>query len=69
MSSRDGECYYWLKLHKDFFKRHDICLLEAGLGGRDPLPAGRGEAHGERDVSGQTQAGSERRAPIPLRGG
>ena len=37
MSSRDGERYYWLKLHKDFFKRHDICLLEAGPGGREAV--------------------------------
>ena len=28
MSARDKERYYWLKLHRNFFKRHDIRILE-----------------------------------------
>ena len=28
MSSRDKEKYYWLKLDRNFFKRHDIRILE-----------------------------------------
>ena len=27
--------YYWLKLHKDFFKRHDIKIIESGPNGKD----------------------------------
>lgn len=27
--------YYWLKLHKDFFKRHDIQIIEAMPNGKD----------------------------------
>lgn len=29
--------YYWLKLHKDFFKRHDIKIIEAMPNGKDYL--------------------------------
>jgi hypothetical protein len=25
----DGKKYYWLKLKRDFFKRHDITVIEA----------------------------------------
>ena len=28
MSIRDKEKYYWLKLDRYFFKRHDICIME-----------------------------------------
>ena len=28
MAARDKERYYWLKLHRDFFKRHDIRIIE-----------------------------------------
>ena len=29
--------YYWLKLHKDFFKRHDIKIVESMANGKDYL--------------------------------
>lgn len=29
--------YYWLKLHKDFFKRHDIKIIESMPNGKDYL--------------------------------
>lgn len=29
--------YYWLKLHRDFFKRHDIKIIEAQENGKDYL--------------------------------
>jgi predicted phage replisome organizer len=35
MASRDSERYYWLKLHKDFFKRHDISVVEDMPNGKD----------------------------------
>lgn len=28
MAARDKERYFWLKLHRNFFKRHDVCILE-----------------------------------------
>lgn len=31
----DTKKYYWLKLHKDFFKRHDIRVVEAMDNGKD----------------------------------
>ena len=33
MAERDKERYFWLKLHRDFFKRHDITILEGMPGG------------------------------------
>lgn len=30
-----GKRYYWLKLHRDFFKRHDIKIVEAMPNGKD----------------------------------
>ena len=27
--------YYWLKLHKDFFKRHDVSIIEDMPNGKD----------------------------------
>lgn len=35
MAARDAERYYWLKLHKDFFKRHDISIVEDMPNGKD----------------------------------
>lgn len=35
MAARDNERYYWLKLHKDFFKRHDITVIEDMPNGKD----------------------------------
>jgi len=35
MASRDKERYYWLKLHRDFFKRHDITVIEDMPNGKD----------------------------------
>lgn len=35
MAARDTERYYWLKLHKDFFKRHDISIVEDMPNGKD----------------------------------
>ena len=35
MAVRDSERYYWLKLHKDFFKRHDISIVEDMPNGKD----------------------------------
>lgn len=35
MAARDTERYYWLKLHKDFFKRHDITVIENMPNGKD----------------------------------
>lgn len=35
MASRDKERYYWLKLDRDFFKRHDIRVLESLPNGKD----------------------------------
>ena len=34
MAERDKERYFWLKLHRDFFKRHDIAILEGMPGGK-----------------------------------
>lgn len=31
----DGKRYYWLKLKRDFFKRHDIQIIEAMPNGKD----------------------------------
>lgn len=35
MAARDKERYYWLKLDRDFFKRHDIRVLESMQNGKD----------------------------------
>ena len=35
MSARDKERYYWLKLDKNFFKRHDIKVLEGMPNGKE----------------------------------
>jgi len=35
MASRDKERYYWLKLDKGFFKRHDITIIEDMPNGKD----------------------------------
>ena len=35
MSKRDGKRYYWLQLEKDFFKRHDIRIIESMQNGKD----------------------------------
>lgn len=35
MSARDKERYYWLKLHRNFFKRHDIRILENMPNGKE----------------------------------
>lgn len=35
MAADDKKRYYWLKLHKDFFKRHDITIIEAMENGKD----------------------------------
>lgn len=35
MAARDKERYYWLKLHRDFFKRHDIRIIEDMPNGTD----------------------------------
>lgn len=35
MATIDGRKYYWLKLDKDFFKRHDIKIVEAMKNGKD----------------------------------
>lgn len=35
MSARDKERYYWLKLDKGFFKRHDMKVLEAMPNGKE----------------------------------
>lgn len=35
MEKGKGEKYYWLKLKKDFFKRHDIQIVEAIPNGKD----------------------------------
>ena len=35
MASRDKERYFWLKLHRDFFKRHDIRILESMPNGKE----------------------------------
>lgn len=34
-SERDNKRFYWLKLEKDFFKRHDIRIVEAMPNGKD----------------------------------
>ena len=34
MAARDSERYYWLKLDRGFFKRHDIAILEGMPGGK-----------------------------------
>jgi predicted phage replisome organizer len=36
MSNKDKK-YYWLKLHRDFFKRHDIKIIESMENGKDYL--------------------------------
>lgn len=35
MSSLDNKKYFWLKLEKDFFKKHDIEIVEAMPNGKD----------------------------------
>ncbi|MCQ2113324.1 MAG: phage replisome organizer N-terminal domain-containing protein [Bacteroidaceae bacterium] len=35
MSAKDKERYYWLKLDRGFFKRHDITILECLPNGKD----------------------------------
>ena len=35
MADNDGKRYYWLKLQKDFFKRHDIRIIENMPNGKD----------------------------------
>ena len=35
MASRDKERYFWLKLRRDFFKRHDIRILEKKQNGKE----------------------------------
>lgn len=35
MSKEDNKKYYWLKLDKDFFKRHDITIIESMPNGKD----------------------------------
>ena len=35
MALRDKERYFWLKLHCDFFKRHDIRVLEKKQNGKE----------------------------------
>ena len=35
MADRDSKRYYWLKLEKDFFKRHDIRIIEGMPNGKD----------------------------------
>ena len=37
MALRDNERYYWLKLHRDFFKRHDIRVLEEMPRGKETV--------------------------------
>jgi hypothetical protein len=31
----DNKKYYWLKLQRDFFKRHDIQIIESMDNGKD----------------------------------
>ena len=35
MSANDNKRFYWLKLDKDFFKRHDIKIIENMPNGKD----------------------------------
>ena len=35
MAARDKERYFWLKLHRNFFKRHDIRILENMPNGKE----------------------------------
>lgn len=35
MATIDNKKYYWLKLDKDFFKRHDIKIVESMKNGKD----------------------------------
>ncbi len=35
MAQSDNKKFYWLKLHKDFFKRHDIRIIEQSPNGKD----------------------------------
>lgn len=35
MSERGNKRYYWLKLKRDFFKRHDIRIIESQQNGKD----------------------------------
>ncbi len=35
MSERGNKRYYWLKLKRDFFKRHDIRIIESQENGKD----------------------------------
>ena len=36
-AARDKERYYWLKLHRDFFKRHDIRIIEDMPDGKEAV--------------------------------
>ena len=38
MAQYNSEKYYWLKLKRDFFKRHDIQVIEAMPNGKDYVP-------------------------------
>lgn len=35
MATNDSKRYYWLKLHKDFFKQHEIKIVEGMENGKD----------------------------------
>ena len=35
MAARDKERYFWVKLRRDFFKRHDIRILEKRQNGKE----------------------------------
>lgn len=35
MAANDNKRYYWLKLEEDFFKRHDITIIESMPNGKD----------------------------------
>ena len=35
MAARDKERYFWLKLHRNFFKRHDVRILENRPNGKE----------------------------------
>lgn len=35
MAANDNKRYYWLKLEEDFFKRHDITIIESMANGKD----------------------------------
>ncbi len=37
MAARDKERFYWLKLHRNFFKRHDMMILEEMPDGKEQV--------------------------------